>query len=117
VLIKIMNFQFIPTAEASVTTLMNSIERVIINPLIVFIFALAVVLFLYGVVQYFVNSDKDEVRTTSKSHMLWGLVGMMVMVSVFFIMRLILSTLGVGTSEVNIDNEGKITVQKIELKE
>lgn len=108
-----MQFLFIPTAEASVTTLMNSIERVVINPLIIFIFACALVLFLFGVAKYLLSPDNEEVHTTSKRHMLWGIVGMFIMVSVFFIMNLVLRTL--GESRVQINPNGQITVQQINL--
>ena len=108
-----MQFQLIPTAEADVTTLMNSIDKFIINPLVLFIFACAVVYFLYGVAKFFLNPDNEEVRKASKSHMLWGVVGMFIMVSVFFIMRLITSTL--GESKIKINNTGQIQVEKINL--
>jgi uncharacterized membrane protein YdjX (TVP38/TMEM64 family) len=92
-----MKFEIIPRAEASVTTLMNSINRVIINPLIVLLFALAVVYFIYGLARYLLSPDNEEIRKTSKSHMLWGIIGMFIMVSVFGIMNLIMNTLGVPT--------------------
>jgi len=90
-----MKFEIIPKAEASVTSLMNSINKVIINPLIVLLFSLAVVYFIYGLLQYLLSPDNEEIRKTSKSHMLWGIVGMFIMVSVFGIMNLITNTLGV----------------------
>ncbi len=92
-----MNFGIIQTAEASVQTLMNSISRVIINPLITLLFALAVVYFIYGLAQYLLSPDNEEVRKTSKTHMLWGVIGMFIMVSVFGIINLIINTLGVPT--------------------
>jgi uncharacterized membrane protein YdjX (TVP38/TMEM64 family) len=92
-----MNFEIIPRAEASVQTLMNSISRVILNPLIVLLFALAIVYFVYGLAQYLLSPDNEEIRKTSKSHMLWGIIGMFIMVSVFGIINLIMNTLGVPT--------------------
>lgn len=92
-----MNFEIIPKAEASVQTLMNSISRVILNPLITLLFALAMVYFVYGLLQYLLSPDNEEIRKTSKSHMLWGVVGMFIMVSVFGIMNLIINTLGIPT--------------------
>lgn len=91
-----MNLEIIPKAEASAQTLMNSINRVIINPLIVLLFALAVVYFIYGLARYLLSPDNEEIRKTSKSHMLWGIIGMFIMVSVFGIMNLIMNTLGVS---------------------
>lgn len=101
-----------PVAEASVTTLMNSINRVIINPLIVFLFALAVVYFLYGLVQYFISPDNEETKKTSKQHMFWGIFGMFIMIAVFGILNLILNT--VGESRIHISN-GQYTIDKIDL--
>lgn len=99
-----MTFQFAPTAEASVITLVQSINRVIINPLIIFLFALAVVYFLYGLTRYFLYSDNEEVRKESKSQMIWGIIGMFIMVSVFGIMNLILNTLGETPLETSMVN-------------
>lgn len=96
-----MMFPIIPTAEASIVTLMGSVNRIIINPLIVLLFALAVVYFLYGLVQYLLNPDSEEIRKSSKSHMLWGIIGMFIMVSVFGIMSLILNTLGESRIQLN----------------
>lgn len=103
-----MNIEIIPRAEASITTLMKSIDRVIINPIIFFLFALAMVYFLYGVVQYFLASDNEEVRKSSKSHMLFGVIGLFVMVAVFGIMNLILAT--VGENKIKINNSGDYVV-------
>lgn len=88
-----MNLLFIPVAEASVKTLMNSITKVIINPLIVLIFALAVVLFVYGLVRYLISPDSEEVKKSSKSSMFWGLVGILIMVSVYSIIKIIINTI------------------------
>jgi len=103
-----MMFQIIPTAEASIVTLMKSVNKVIINPLIILLFALAVVYFLYGLVQYLLNPDSEEIRKTSKSRMLWGIIGMFIMISVFGIMTLILTTL--GENRIHLDSTGDYTV-------
>jgi hypothetical protein len=103
-----VDLHIIPVAEASVTTLVKSINRVIINPIIFFMFAVAMVYFLYGVSQFFLSPDSEEVRKKSKSIMLWGLVGLFIMVAVFGIMRLLLST--VGENKIKIQDNGDYTV-------
>lgn len=106
-----MVFQLIPVAEAStesVLALVKSIDKVIINPIIVFLFACAIAYFLYGVAQYFLSPDSEEVRKKSKVHMLWGIIGLFIMVAVFGIMRLILNT--VGESRIKINNNGDYTI-------
>lgn len=93
-----MIFEFIPKAEASVQTLMAKIDKVIINPLIILMFSLAMAYFIYGLVNYLLNPENEEIRKSSKSHMVWGIVGLFIMVSVFGIMNFIMNTLGVPTN-------------------
>ena len=97
-----MTFQIIPVAEASVVTLMKSVDKVILNPLIKLLFALAMVYFIYGLARYLLSPDNEEIRKSSKSSMLWGIIGMFIMVAVFGIMSMILNSLG----------ETRITVDK-----
>ena len=101
-------FGIIPVAEASVTTLVQSISKVILNPLIVLLFALAIVIFIWGLVQYLLNPDSEEIRKNSKSHMLWGIFGMFIMVSVFGIMNLVLNT--IGEKRIQIKSNGEYTI-------
>jgi predicted PurR-regulated permease PerM len=103
-----MIFQIVPVAEASVVTLMKSVDKVIINPLIMLLFALAMVYFLYGLARYLMSPDNEEVRKSSKTHMLWGIIGMFIMVSVFGIMSILLST--VGETNIQLDSTGNYTV-------
>lgn len=105
-----MSFLTVPVAEASVTTLMLSINRVIINPLIYFIFALAIVYFLYGLAQYLLNPESEEIRKTNKQHMIWGIFGMFIMIAVFGILNLVLTT--IGEDKIKINN-GDYTVGKM----
>ena len=90
---------------------MASVNKVIINPLIYFLFALAVIYFLYGLVKYLLAPDNEELRTSSKSHMLWGIFGMFIMVAVFGIMNLLLTT--VGEKNIQINN-GDIKVGELQ---
>jgi len=106
-----MIFPLIPIAEASMKTLVQSINDTIINPLILFLFALALVFFLYGVLRYLLNPDNEEVRKGSKQHILWGIIGMFIMVSVFGIMNLILNT--IGEKNIDINSDGSYNVGNI----
>ena len=72
-----------------------NVNRLIINPLILFLFALAVAFFLYGIFEFILNQDNEEKRTAGKSHMLWGIVGITIMMGVFAIMNMILNTFNI----------------------
>ncbi len=73
---------------------MSRIDKVIINPLIVLMFAVAVVVFVWGMIEFLSNRDSEEAQTKGKSHMLWGIVGIFIMLSVFGIINLLIGTFG-----------------------
>ena len=50
----------------------------------------------------------EELRTTSKSHMLYGVIGMFIMMSVFGIMRVILNSL--GENHIKITDTGEVSI-------
>ncbi len=87
----------------SVVTLIHKINQVIINPLIMLIFAAAVLIFLYGVFEYVKGSDSEDARSTGRNHIIWGVVGMFIMVSTFAIMDLIMNTIGANKSDNGVD--------------
>lgn len=87
-----MNLISTKIAYASVESFVANVNTYIINPLIVFLFALAMVYFLYGLVEFLGNAENDEKRSTGKNHMLWGIVGLSIMMGVWFILGVILST-------------------------
>ena len=87
---------FLPNvAYASVDSFVLNLNRLIVNPLIVLLFALAAAFFLYGMFEFLMNQDKEEKKTAGKSHMIYGVLGMTIMMGVFFLMNLILKTLNI----------------------
>jgi hypothetical protein len=76
-------------------TLLVKIQNAIVNPVIALLFAAALLVFLWGVFQFVRASDSDEGRRTGGRHILWGAVGMGIMLSVFGIINVILNTLDV----------------------
>lgn len=81
-------------AYADVGTLMSKINDVIINPIVTFMFAVALLFFVFGIVQFLANPADEEGRQKGKQNIIWGVVGMAIMVSVFGIMRFVINSLG-----------------------
>lgn len=79
----------------SVDSFIGKVDTLIINPIIYFLFALAIVYFLYGVFEFIANGANDEKKTAGKSHMIWGIVGLTIMMGVFTIMNIILNTFNI----------------------
>jgi hypothetical protein len=104
---------FANTAYASVDSVIANVSNLIINPLITFMFAVAVVYFLYGVLGFFLNSEDEEARTTGKSHMFWGVVGITIMISVWGILKIVTNSIGVSNQiKINTQqNSGQVEVK------
>lgn len=61
----------------------------IINQLMPFIVALAVLYFIWGVFQFVMASGDDEARKVGRQKMMWGIIGIFVMVSVWGLVNLL----------------------------
>lgn len=82
-------------AYASLDSFIRNVNTTIVNPLITFLFALAVVFFLYGVFEFIMNQENEEKKTDGKNHIVWGIIGITIMMGVWTILNIILSTLNI----------------------
>ncbi len=78
-----------------VPELLNNIYDVIMKPVIGLLFGVAFVVFAYGVLQFIAKRDDDKGREDGKKSIIYGIIGMVIMVSVFGIIRIITGTIGV----------------------
>lgn len=69
--------------------LISNIKAYILNPIIGFMFAVAVVMFIYGIVEYIWSADNEEKVEVGKKHMIWGIVGIFVMIGVYGILNIL----------------------------
>jgi hypothetical protein len=69
--------------------LLSKINTAIVNPIIGLMIAFGVIVFLYGVVEFIAGSASDEKRSTGRSHMLWGIIGLFIAISVLGLMTLL----------------------------
>ena len=70
----------------------------IVNTIIVpIIFALVFLVFIWGVLNYFIFNGADEgKRAEGRQFALWGILGMVIFFSVWGLVNLLLSTLGIA---------------------
>lgn len=79
----------------------DTILTIINSTLVPLIFALAFVVFLWGVFQYFIAGAADEEkREGGKSLMIYGLIGFFVMVSVWGLVNLLVGTFQLNSNVV-----------------
>ncbi len=75
----------------------NWASCVLVKSVIPFLITLAVVGFIWGVIQYFLNPDNEEKRKKGKSYILWGLISLFVMVSMWGLVALLSDTFRIKT--------------------
>lgn len=73
----------------------------LINPAIEFAFIIATVIFLWGVFQFIMGAADKDKRQEGKDHILWGIVGFLIMFGVYGIINILSNTLGVSGLTVN----------------
>ncbi len=72
----------------------------IVNFLIPAVAALALLYFFYGLAKFILNrKDNPEGQDEAKGIMIWGIVALFVMVSVWGLVRFIGDALGIGTTQ------------------
>lgn len=86
-------FAFAQVNATNVQNLGQGIIGLINNVAVPLLFAIAFIVFIWGVFQYFIAGGHDEEkRETGKSLMLWGIIGFFIMVSVWGLVNILRGT-------------------------
>ena len=85
----------------SVDDLLFKLNAKIINPAIEFAFIIALVIFLWGLMQFIRKADNKDSRGEGKQHMLWGIVGFLIMFGVWGIINILIGTFGIKGATIN----------------
>ena len=59
-------------------TFWSNIKTNIVNPIIELIALAAFVVFVWGIVEFIRNADDAEKRATGQQHMIWGIIGLVI---------------------------------------
>ncbi len=76
-------------------TALAKIESAILFPLMTLMMAVALLMFLWGMYEYVLNADDESARSTGKTHMLYGVIGLFVMISALGILKIAAGTFGI----------------------
>ena len=79
-----------------ISELLNKINQYILNPLIFLAFAVAFLVFIWGIFTFILSQNTDTARDEGKRKIFWGLFGMFIMVSAYGLIRLILGTFDIN---------------------
>lgn len=76
-------------------TLVERINEVILFPLISLMIGVALLVFLWGAFQFVYQASNDSARETGRRHMIWGIVGFVIMLSALTILQIAAGTFGI----------------------
>lgn len=75
-------------------SLLGKIESNILFPLMALMMAVALLVFLWGAYEYVLHADSEEGRSKGQTHMLTGIIGLLVMISAYAILSIATGTIG-----------------------
>lgn len=73
----------------STIPIVQKINDAILQPLTVLLLALATGYFLFGLMKFIQNQDNEEAQSEGKKHMVYGIIGIAIMVGVWGILGVI----------------------------
>lgn len=91
--------------------------KYIIDPALMVLFTAGFMLFVYGIVEFMYAMAKGGTAgDEGKKHMLWGVIGMVIMSSVWGIIALINNTFGLGLGDPRNPNITPTQLPNIQFK-
>jgi heme/copper-type cytochrome/quinol oxidase subunit 4 len=90
----------------TIVPFLNRVNDLIINPLIALVFALSFAYFIYSIVRFLRLEAGDKSRKEAQDAIIWGIVGMVIMFSVYGIIYFVLATFGVNSGELPTETKG-----------
>lgn len=79
-----------------ISDLLGKISALILNPLIVLGFVVATIFLFFGIAEMIWKSDSSD--KDSRKNVMYGVVGLFIMFSVYGILNLVLSSFGISCS-------------------
>jgi len=89
----------------TIVPFLYKVSNLILNPAILLLFAVSTAYFVYGIVK-FLSLDPGDAssRKEARNAIIWGIVGMVVMFSVYGLIRFVLTTFGISANDVKFIN-------------
>jgi hypothetical protein len=84
----------------TIVPFLNRVVTIIINPIIVFLFLVSTAYLLFSFIKFLSLEPGDKSRDEAWNSILWGMLGMAIMFSVYGIIQLIISVFGINTSDI-----------------
>ena len=87
-------------AQATNNGLFGVLSRAhqLVNQLLPFVITLTLLVFLWGIFKFVMSGGNEEARKQAKGFIIWGLIALAIMVSVWGLVNLLIQTVGVDNT-------------------
>jgi hypothetical protein len=82
------------TGTENAQTFFDNVKTNIVNPIITLLAVAAFVVFVWGVVDFIRSADDAEKRGTGQQHMIWGIIGLVIIFGANAIIGILKNTFG-----------------------
>jgi hypothetical protein len=86
----------VAVASNEATKFVDKLNTIIVYPTIGLLASIALLVFIWGVAEYFIHADNDQARQVGVKHITWGIIGLVIMMSAFTILQIVVSTFDLG---------------------
>jgi len=83
-------------AAAEAASFVAKLNDVILFPLIALLSGIALLFFIYGGATYVMNAENEQAREVGKKNLLYGIIGLVIMLSAYAILNLAAGTFGLS---------------------
>lgn len=94
-----MGYVYASEATCVAQSFLAKLNEIIIYPLIMLLMAVALLMFLWGGFNFLRKAENSNDRETGKRHMIYGVLGLLVMTSAYAILSIAANTFGLGVPD------------------
>ena len=87
---------------ATISSIINTAKNTILTPLITLLIISATVIFIWGIIKYISAAHDSKKIGEAKNFMLWGIIGLFVIVAMWGLVRIIQTTFDISVGSENI---------------
>ncbi len=85
----------------TIVPFLHKVNALILNPILLLLFSLSFVYFFYGIVRFLrVDDSAASERKEARDAIMWGMVGMLIMFSVYGIIYFVLKSFGIDANDI-----------------
>jgi hypothetical protein len=91
--------------QKGVGYIFNFVTCTLVKNIVPLLITLAMVGFIWGVIQMYINPNNEEAKKKGKLYIFWGLLGLFVIISVWGLVEIFSNTFGVHTFIPQLSNQ------------